>query len=271
MAKFANILETVGNTPVVRIGRLAPPDVQLYVKVEAFNPLGSVKDRLALGVIEDAERSGKLKPGGTIIEGTSGNTGMGLAIAAVVKGYKCIFTTTDKQSKEKVDALKAFGAEIVFTGVGKSAAEIEKEIAGLRKKMLAAAQNMEFEQAAEVRDRINGYLEQSGLAAQSPRVVPLTGDASDRRYFRILLPDGPSSGPQTRQGWTKRPVRRVMAARAGRRWTFTRRSRSPACMSSGPTVSTTGLPGLPRQVNSTLRLKRSPIGTTCESVSCSSE
>src|SRR5687767_7559947 len=86
-------------------------DATVLVKVETFNPGNSIKDRMALKMIEDAETDGRLKPGGTIIEGTSGNTGMGLAIAAVVKGYKCIFTTTDKQSKEKVDALKAFGAE----------------------------------------------------------------------------------------------------------------------------------------------------------------
>src|SRR4030088_724239 len=85
----------------------------VYAKVETFNPGNSIKDRMAIKMIEDAERAGKLKPGGTIIEGTSGNTGMGLAMAAVVKGYKCIFTTTDKQSKEKVDALKAFGAEVI--------------------------------------------------------------------------------------------------------------------------------------------------------------
>src|SRR5258707_1443598 len=85
----------------------------VLAKVETFNPGNSIKDRMAVRMIEDAERAGKLKPGGTIIEGTSGNTGMGLAIAAVVKGYKCIFTTTDKQSKEKVDALKAFGAEVI--------------------------------------------------------------------------------------------------------------------------------------------------------------
>src|SRR5258707_9530101 len=85
----------------------------VLVKLETFNPGNSIKDRMAVRMIEDAERAGKLKPGGTIIEGTSGNTGMGLAIAAVVKGYKCIFTTTDKQSKEKVDALKAFGAEVI--------------------------------------------------------------------------------------------------------------------------------------------------------------
>src|SRR5690349_12407241 len=88
-------------------------DATVLVKLETFNPGNSIKDRMALRMIEDAERSGALKPGGTIIEGTSSNTGMGLAIAAVVKGYRCIFTTTDKQSKEKVDALKAFGADVI--------------------------------------------------------------------------------------------------------------------------------------------------------------
>ena len=85
----------------------------MLAKIETFNPGNSIKDRMAVQMIEDAETAGLLKPGGTIIEGTSGNTGMGLAIAAVVKGYKCIFTTTDKQSKEKIDALKAFGAEVI--------------------------------------------------------------------------------------------------------------------------------------------------------------
>src|SRR5215470_15828507 len=88
-------------------------DADVLVKLETFNPGNSIKDRIAVRMIEDAERSGALKPGGTIIEGTSGNTGMGLAITAIVKGYKCVFTTTDKQSKEKIDALKAFGAEVI--------------------------------------------------------------------------------------------------------------------------------------------------------------
>src|SRR5207253_7581734 len=110
-----NILQAVGHTPMVRINRITSGVVKgtVYAKLETFNPGNSAKDRMAIQMIEDAERAGKLKPGGTIIEGTSGNTGMGLAIAAVVKGYKCIFTTTDKQSKEKVDALKAFGAEVI--------------------------------------------------------------------------------------------------------------------------------------------------------------
>jgi len=108
------ILGTIGNTPMVGINRITR-DVPgtVLAKLETFNPGNSTKDRMALKMIEDAEKAGLLKPGGTIIEGTSGNTGMGLAIAAVIKGYKCIFTTTDKQSKEKADALKAFGAEVI--------------------------------------------------------------------------------------------------------------------------------------------------------------
>ncbi len=111
----ANILDTIGRTPLVRINRLTHgvTEATVLAKVETFNPGNSIKDRMAVKMIEDAERDGRLKPGGTIIEGTSGNTGMGLALAAIIKGYKCIFTTTDKQSKEKVDALRAFGAEVV--------------------------------------------------------------------------------------------------------------------------------------------------------------
>ena len=112
--RATNILETIGNTPLVKLNKVTK-DIKATVlaKIETTNPGNSIKDRMALKMIEDAEKSGKLKPGGTIIEGTSGNTGMGLAIAAVIKGYKCIFTSTDKQSKEKFDALRAFGAEVI--------------------------------------------------------------------------------------------------------------------------------------------------------------
>ncbi|MCR8559896.1 pyridoxal-phosphate dependent enzyme [Mucilaginibacter sp. BJC16-A38] len=111
---YNNILETVGNTPMVRLNKVTKDiPATVLAKIETTNPGNSIKDRMALKMIEDAEKSGKLKPGGTIIEGTSGNTGMGLAIAAVIKGYKCIFTSTDKQSKEKFDALRAFGAEVI--------------------------------------------------------------------------------------------------------------------------------------------------------------
>lgn len=114
MKIYNNILETIGDTPLVKINRITKDIPALVLaKVETTNPGNSIKDRMALKMILDAEASGVLKPGATIIEGTSGNTGMGLAIAAIIKGYKCIFTTTDKQSKEKVDALKAFGAEVI--------------------------------------------------------------------------------------------------------------------------------------------------------------
>lgn len=113
MKYYNNILETIGNTPLVKINSITKEIPALVLaKVETVNPGNSIKDRMALKMIEDAEKDGRLKPGGTIIEGTSGNTGMGLAIAAVIKGYKCIFTSTDKQSKEKFDALRAFGAEV---------------------------------------------------------------------------------------------------------------------------------------------------------------
>jgi cystathionine beta-synthase len=109
-----NILETIGHTPLIRLNKLTKDlPCTVLAKVEYFNPGNSIKDRMALKMVEVAETEGKLKPGGTIIECTSGNTGMGLALAAVVKGYKCIFTTTDKQSKEKIDILKALGAEVI--------------------------------------------------------------------------------------------------------------------------------------------------------------
>jgi cystathionine beta-synthase len=109
-----NILETIGNTPMIRLNRIVKDfPCTVLAKVDYFNPGNSIKDRMALKMVEVAEQEGKLKPGGTIIEGTSGNTGMGLALAAAIKGYKCIFVTTDKQSKEKADILKAVGAEVI--------------------------------------------------------------------------------------------------------------------------------------------------------------
>lgn len=109
-----NILETIGNTPLIRLNKITKDfPCEVVAKVDYFNPGNSIKDRMALKMVEVAEAEGKLKPGGTIIECTSGNTGMGLALAAVVKGYKCIFVTTDKQSKEKADILKAVGAEVI--------------------------------------------------------------------------------------------------------------------------------------------------------------
>ena len=128
--RYANILETVGRTPVVRINKLAPPHVNLFVKIEAFNPLGSVKDRLALGVIEDAERNGRLKPGQTVIEATSGNTGIGLAMVCAQKGYPLVVTMADSFSVERRKLMRFLGAKVVLTpaagrGLGMVAKAIE--------------------------------------------------------------------------------------------------------------------------------------------------
>ena len=112
MRYYNNIIETIGNTPLVRLNKVNESDALVLAKVETFNPGHSIKDRMALKMIEDAEKDGRLNPGGTIIEGTSGNTGMGLALAAIQKGYKCIFVLADKQSKEKMDILRAVGAKV---------------------------------------------------------------------------------------------------------------------------------------------------------------
>ena len=111
---YESLAEVIGNTPLVRLHTVAlGVKARVYAKLEYFNPGNSVKDRIALKMVQDAEREGKLKPGGTIIEATSGNTGIGLAIIGAIKGYRCIFTISDKQSSEKVDALRAFGAEVI--------------------------------------------------------------------------------------------------------------------------------------------------------------
>ena len=113
--KFDNILGTVGNTPVVRINHLAPAGINLFVKIEAFNPLGSVKDRLALGVIEDAERTGALKPGQTVVEATSGNTGIGLAMVCAAKGYPLVVTMAETFSVERRKLMRFLGAKVIIT------------------------------------------------------------------------------------------------------------------------------------------------------------
>lgn len=112
MKYYNNIIDTIGNTPLVRLNKVNDSDALVLAKVETFNPGHSIKDRMALKMIEDAEKDGRLHPGGTIIEGTSGNTGMGLALTAIQKGYKCIFVLADKQSKEKMDILRAVGAQV---------------------------------------------------------------------------------------------------------------------------------------------------------------
>ena len=135
MAKYANILGTVGNTPVVKINKLAPQGIDLYVKIEAFNPLGSVKDRLALGVIEDAERTGKLKPGQTVIEATSGNTGIGLAMVCAQKGYPLVVTMSESFSVERRRLMRFLGAKVVVTPAA------ERAVGMVRKMEELAAKN----------------------------------------------------------------------------------------------------------------------------------
>jgi cysteine synthase A len=125
--KFESILETVGHTPVVRINRLAPAGINLYVKVEAFNPLGSVKDRLALGVIEAAEKSGKLKPGQTVCEATSGNTGIGLAMVCAAKGYPLVITMAEPFSVERRKLMRFLGAKVIITPAAERAVGMIKK------------------------------------------------------------------------------------------------------------------------------------------------
>src|SRR5262244_4187647 len=129
MSKFKNILETVGHTPVVRINRLAPQGVNLFVKIEAFNPLGSVKDRMALGVIEAAEVSGELKPGQTVIEATSGNTGIGLAMVCAAKGYPLVVTMAEQFSVERRKLMRFLGTKVVLTpAAGRAYAMVTKAV-----------------------------------------------------------------------------------------------------------------------------------------------
>jgi len=134
MTKYASILETVGNTPVVKIGKLAPPTVNLYVKIEAFNPLGSVKDRLALGVIEDGERSGALKPGQTVVEATSGNTGIGLAMVCAAKGYPLVVTMAESFSIERRKLMRFLGAKVILTPAPEGATGMVRKTIELARK-----------------------------------------------------------------------------------------------------------------------------------------
>src|SRR6478735_5634133 len=127
MAKFASILETVGRTPVVRVNKIAPKNISLFVKIEAFNPLGSVKDRLALGVIEAAEKSGELKPGQTVIEATSGNTGIGLAMVCAAKGYPLVITMAEPFSVERRKLMRFLGAKVIVTPAAERAVGMLKK------------------------------------------------------------------------------------------------------------------------------------------------
>src|SRR5215467_8626566 len=157
--KFANILETVGNTPVVKITKLAPRHVNLFVKIEAFNPLGSVKDRLALGVIEDAERTGKLRPQQTVIEATSGNTGIGLAMVCAQKGYPLVVTMSEAFSVERRKLMRMLGAKVVLTpraekgfGMYQKAVELAKANGWFLAHQFETPANAEIHEATTARE-----------------------------------------------------------------------------------------------------------------------
>ena len=164
MSRFANILETVGNTPAVRINKLAPPNVNLYVKIEAFNPLGSVKDRLALGVIEDAEKRGALKPGQTVVEATSGNTGIGLAMVCAAKGYPLVVTMADSFSVERRKLMRFLGAKVILTPAAERGTGMVKKAVALANKngwfltrQFENEANADFHSRTTAREIINDF------------------------------------------------------------------------------------------------------------------
>ena len=164
MTRYASILETVGRTPVVRINKLAPANVNLFVKIEAFNPLGSVKDRLALGVIEDAERSGALKPGQTVIEATSGNTGIGLAMVCAAKGYPLVVTMAESFSVERRRLMRFLGAKVILTpapeggtGMVRKANELAEKNGWFRTRQFENEANADFHSKTTAREIIDDF------------------------------------------------------------------------------------------------------------------
>ena len=164
MPRFESILGTIGNTPVVRINRLAPPNVNLFVKIEAFNPLGSVKDRLAFGVIEAAEKSGELKPGQTVIEATSGNTGIGLAMVCAAKGYPLVVTMAEQFSVERRRLMRFLGAKVVLTpqagrgyGMVVKAAELAKTHGWFLTRQFENEANPDIHARTTAREIINDF------------------------------------------------------------------------------------------------------------------
>src|SRR6186713_1073702 len=167
MARFNNILETIGNTPVVKLNKLAPAGVNVYVKVESFNPMGSVKDRMALAIIEDAERSGALKPGQTVIEATSGNTGIGLAMVCAQKGYPLVVTMAESFSVERRKLLRFLGAKVVLTpasekvsGMLAKAVELAKAHGWFLCRQFENQANADVHSRTTAREIINDFAEQ---------------------------------------------------------------------------------------------------------------
>src|SRR6059058_57696 len=164
MTKFANILETVGKTPVLRINNIAPKNVDLYVKIEAFNPLGSVKDRLALGIIEDAEKKGTLKPGQTVCEATSGNTGIGLAMVCAAKGYPLVVTMAESFSVERRRLMRFLGAKVILTpapeggtGMVRRANELAEKNGWFRTRQFENEANADYHSKTTAREIVDDF------------------------------------------------------------------------------------------------------------------
>jgi cysteine synthase len=202
--KFDNILGTVGNTPVVRINKLAPPDINLYVKIEAFNPLGSVKDRLALGVIEDAERTGALKPGQTVVEATSGNTGIGLAMVCAQKGYPLVVTMAESFSIERRKLMRFLGAKVIITpapqrglGMVKKANELAEKNGWFLTKQFSNEANADFHSKTTAQeilrdfegDRLDYWVTGFGTGGTLKGVARVLADKRPETKIIVCEPD----------------------------------------------------------------------------------
>jgi len=235
MTKFANILETVGKTPVVRINKLAPPNVNLYVKIEAFNPLGSVKDRLALGIIEDAEKKGVLKPGQTVCEATSGNTGIGLAMVCAAKGYPLVLTMAESFSVERRRLMRFLGAKVILTpapegatGMVKKANELAKKNGWFLTRQFENEANADYHARTTAREIVNdfagerldywvtgfgtgGTLKGVGrvLAKERPEVKIILSEPADAPMVTSKTPQerNPDGSPKSRHpAWKPHPI-----------------------------------------------------------------
>jgi cysteine synthase len=235
MTRHASILGTVGNTPIVKINRLAPPNVNLYVKIEAFNPLGSVKDRLALGIIEDAERSGALKPGQTVIEATSGNTGIGLAMVCAAKGYPLVVTMADSFSVERRKLMRFLGAKVILTpapegGIGmvRKANELAEKNGWFRTRQFENEANADFHSKTTAREIIadfqgerldywvtgfgtGGTLKGVGrvLAKERPEVKVVVAEPEDAPMLKSETPQdrNPDGSAKSRHpAWKSHPI-----------------------------------------------------------------
>jgi cysteine synthase len=235
MTKYASILGTVGHTPVVKINKLAPPNVNLYVKVEAFNPLGSVKDRLALGVIEDAERTGKLKPGQTVVEATSGNTGVGLAMVCAAKGHPLVVVMAESFSIERRKLMRFLGAKVILTPPADGATGMVRKTEDLAKKngwfytrQFENEANAEFHSrttAREIIDDFNGErldywvtgfgtggtLKGVGrvLAKERPEVKVVVAEPADAPMLASKIPQerNPDGSPASKHpSWKSHPI-----------------------------------------------------------------